>query len=124
MFHDDPYSTDGFVEVTVDTVEVQNYYFEEHGICVNKMNNGILRFEVMDVFGFVHVYAEQEDGNILTGSIYAYKTDSGIYLSDISKDQAWYNCMLDRYTKGQISMQEWTEAYSDFSHSVIIGETT
>lgn len=43
-------------------------------------------------------------------------------MSDISKDQAWFDYMEDQYESGEITLEDWEEAYSELSKTFMVTE--
>ncbi len=70
-----------------------------------------------DGFGRVNIYGKYEDGQTEMTTVYTYAEGENVYISDISEDTAWNDCMQDKYDAGLISKHEWEDAYSEYSKS-------
>ena len=106
------------IKINFDKAGIANYRFITSGVTVTERKSDSMEFDLtaMDVFGSVDVYAEYNNGTTTKSSLYTYKSGNIVYISDISKDRAWYNCMEDQYN------QVWTSSVvkkSEYAHRVI-----
>ena len=104
-----------------DTTDVVDHYYVASGVTVTENMNNSMQFELIavDEFGSIDVYADYGNGKLKKSSIYTYKQGDIVYVSDVSKDQAWYNCMKEQYDSGLLTIEEWEEAYSALSRTFI-----
>lgn len=115
------YSSKEKVKLEFDKSEIKDYYYVTDGVSVSNEAERAMELEVDNESGFgsIDIYAEYEDGETTKSSVYTYKEDDKVYVSDISKDSAWHECMEDRYNKGLITKEEWDNAYSELAQSYI-----
>lgn len=117
----DKFTTGEEIQIEFDTTEVVDYYYVTNGVAVTEASNNSMQFELVavDEFGSIDVYADYGNGELVKSSIYTYKQDDVVYVSDISKDRAWYNCMEEQYNQGLLSKEEWNDLYSELSQTFI-----
>lgn len=108
------------IQLEFDKTDVIDYYYVTNGLTMTEKADNSMQFELVavDEFGRVDVYADYGNGELVKSSIYTYKQDDMVYVSDISKDRAWYNCMESKYITGEITLGEWEDAYSKFSQTL------
>lgn len=63
----------------------------------------------------MRVVAQLVDGIKIVKPIYAYKYLNKVYVSEISKDTAWYNAMKENYNLGNLTDDEIITNYKAFS---------
>ena len=85
------------IELSFDHTDVEDYYYITDGITVTEGNGNSMQFTLTadDEFGSVDFYADYGNGDVVKSSLYTYKYGDTVYVSDIAKDQAWYDCMKD-----------------------------
>lgn len=108
------------IKLGFDKANVIDYYYISDGVTVKEKSDDSMQFELIAVeeFGYIDVYADYGNGELVKSSVYTYKQDETVYVSDISKDRAWYNCMESKYNAGEITLEEWEDAYSEFSRTM------
>lgn len=108
------------IQLGFDKTDVIDYYYVATGVTVTERSDDSMQFELVadEEFGCVDVYADYGNGESIKSSIYIYKQDETVYVSDVSKDRAWYNCMESKYNAGKITLEEWEDAYSEFSRTL------
>ena len=76
-----------------------------------------MEFDVIatDEFGVLDVYATHSDGTVAKSSVYSYTNENNTYFSDISQDQAWYDCMKLKYDNGEITLGVFQSLLSELS---------
>ena len=99
----------------IETKDAKNFHYIADGISVEQPGDGSLKLIATDEFGVIDVFATYSDGKTIKSSIYTYKTENHVYVSDISQDQAWYDCYKEKYDNNQITLQEWQNEYSKLS---------
>lgn len=107
------------MSVCFNSSDVVDYTYFAEGLAVEKADDNSMQFtlDATEEFGRLDVYADYADGETVKSSIYTYKKDGAVYISDISKDRAWYNCMEALYLEGELTEKEIEAAYADFSLS-------
>lgn len=120
------YSSTEKIPIAFDNTDVTDYYYMTDGLTVTEKDTDGMQFEIsaVDEIGSVDVYADYGNGEWIKSSVYTYQNNGTVYVSDISKDRAFYECMEAQYEAGLISMEEWEDAYTEFSHNFIIEDTT
>lgn len=105
------------IPITFDNTDIVDYYYVADGVTVTEKNTDSMQFEItaIDEFGSIDVYADYGEGELVKSSVYTYQKDGVVYVSDVSKDLAFHDCMKAQYDAGLISMAEWEAAYSDLS---------
>ena len=90
------------VRVSFDNADVLSYSVETDGLIATEVTNGSMEYDIVATgeFGTMNVYATYSGDIVKKSSVYTYKANNKVYISDISKDQAWY---------------EWIEEYIDES---------
>lgn len=94
-------------EFDFDRTNVLSYNYICDGVAVTEKDNSPMQFEIeaVDQLGCVDIYANYKNGQIIKKSIYTYKDGNTTYLSDVSVDRAWYNCMEEKYNNEEISLE-------------------
>lgn len=94
------------IKLGFDKANVIDYYYISDGVTVKEKSDDSMQFELIAVeeFGYIDVYADYGNGELVKSSVYTYKQDETVYVSDISKDRAWYNCMESKYNAGEITL--------------------
>ena len=113
------------IKVTFDKTDVKNYYYESDGVTIVDTPGSEMTFEILSVeseLGKVDFYADYGDGELVKSSIYTYSDGDVVYVSDISQDQAWYDCMAEKYDKGLLSLEEFQDEYDDFTRQYCVCE--
>lgn len=113
------------IQLGFDKTDIIDYYYVADGVTVTERTSDSMQFELVadEEFGCVDIYADYGNGELIKSSIYTYKEDDTVYVSDISKDRAWYNCMESKYNAGKITLEEWEDAYSEFSRTLSKGDS-
>ncbi len=122
----DKYTANEDIFLAFHTDEVVDYYYEASGVTVIEQGEDTMQFALTaeEEFGSIDVYADYGDGELVKSSVYTYKDGDFVYVSDLSKDQAWYNCMYEKYSEGLLTLEEWDDAYSDFSRRFVLRKDT
>ena len=117
----DKFTTSEKIQLGFDKTDVIDYYYVANGVTVTEGTDNSMEFEIdaVDEFGSVDVYADYGNGELVKSSIYTYKQGNVVYISDISKDRAWYNCMEEQYNQGLLTKEEWNDRYSELSQTFI-----
>ena len=114
------------VQVQFDKTGVKNYYYEFEGLSVvETSDSSLMAFEILSTeaeLGRIDVYADYGDGELIKSSVYTYSIDDFVYLSDISQDQAWYDCMFEKYSQGLLSLDEFQDEYDSFTRRYCVVE--
>lgn len=120
------FTTDEQIELSFDNTDVVDYYYISDGITVTEESNGSMQFllTATDEFGSIEVYAEYVNSDVAKCSLYTYKYGDTVYVSDVAKDQAWYDCMKEQYDTGLLTLDEWQEAYSVLSRTFVAKDET
>ncbi|MBE6942691.1 MAG: hypothetical protein E7453_00320 [Ruminococcaceae bacterium] len=115
------FTTDEQIVLRFDYTDVMDYYYVADGITVTEESGNSMQFTLTatEEFGSVDVYADYGNGDVVKSSLYTYKYGDTVYVSDIAKDQAWYDCMKDQYESGLITLDEWQDAYSLLSQTFV-----
>ncbi len=110
------------IQIGFDTTDVVDYYYVADGVTVVEDANNPMKFslDAEEEFGSIDVYAKYGNGELAKKSLYTYKHGDAVYVSDISKDTAWHNCMEEQYEQGLITMGEWEDLYSELSQTFIV----
>ena len=103
--------------VSFDNTDVLEYTFETDGLQATEVSTGSMEFDVIatDEFGVLDVYATHSDGTVAKSSVYSYTNENNTYFSDISQDQAWYDCMKLKYDNGEITLGVFQSLLSELS---------
>lgn len=109
------------IKITFDKNEGASYYFEADGVEVFNANNDATEIEVIakDKFGTLSVFADYGDGNVVTGTVYTYKYNDVVFVSDLGKDIALQRCMEELYNSGKITKDEWENEYYELCQEFI-----
>ena len=122
------FSKDEEVRVRFNKIDIKSYYYEFEGISVLETPGDQISFEISPTdneIGKIDVYADFGDGEWIKSSVYTYSSDGFLYTSDISQDQAWYDCMFEKYTQGLLSLDEFYDEYDEFTRKYcVIAEDT
>ena len=81
-----------------DNKKTGHYEIGSEGTAILNSEEEFFEFQVNSQeyeFGNIDIYAECLDGEIEKQTIYTYTSDDAIYISDISDDTAWYECMYE-----------------------------
>ena len=100
------------VRVSFDNTNVLSYSIETEGLTATEVTDSSMEFDVVatDEFGVLDLYATYEDNVVVKSSVYTYRANNKVYVSDISKDQAWYDWIEDLIHIGEVAIdtaQEW-----------------
>ena len=68
-------------------------------------------------FGTLEVFAQANGEIVANKTIYTYRHNNSIYISEASKDIAWHKCMQDLFDNNLITIDDWHTAYSEQSMS-------
>lgn len=109
------------IELGFDSLGIVDYYYIAKGVNVVEKTDAPMHFELIatDEFGSIDVYADYGDGEFVKGSVYTYKYGDMVYVSEISKDHAWHKCMNEQLETNLITKEEWEDAYSNFTRTLI-----
>jgi len=102
------------IRIEYDKSDIKKYRYETEGIEVENISD--MKFDIVakDKFGSLDIYADYGENEEIKSSIYTYIDDDGtVYVSDISKDLAWYDCVREKYASGNITQEEIESQYSD-----------
>ena len=101
------------IRVSFDNTDVLDYSIETDGLIATEVGNGSMEYDIVatDEFGTLDVYATYEDDVVVKRSIHTYKRANRVYVSDVSKDQAWYNWIEELVELGELALNEAQELY-------------
>lgn len=124
-FQKNVYTEQESISISFDKKNIVDFTYIAEGLDVEKTIGDSMEFvlKATDEFGKLEVTANYADGETAKSSIYTYKKGSAIYISDISEDSAWYNCMEDLYLNGELTKNEVEAAYHKYALS-FTAETT
>ena len=107
------------ISLHLDDSEIVNCYYEAEGVELYSENSNQMEFEIeaTEEFGCIDIYADYGDDTVVKTSVYTYTDDESVYLSDISMDQAWYDCMEQKFESGEITREDWDKEYSELSQT-------
>ncbi|MBQ8043067.1 MAG: hypothetical protein IJ272_02820, partial [Clostridia bacterium] len=111
------------IRIEYDKSDIKKYRYETEGIEVENISD--MKFDIVakDQFGSLDIYADYGENEEIKSSIYTYVDDDGtVYVSEISKDFAWYDCMKEKYEQGLLSVEEIEDKYSKISRMYVTGE--
>ena len=110
------------VRVSFDNTDVLTYSVEASGLTATEVSAGSMQYDILATgdFGTLTVFATYMDGTERSSSVYTYREANKVYLSDISQDQAWYDCIKLMYDNGEITYDELKNAYSELTKSYLM----
>ena len=124
------------IRVSFNNTDVLSYSIETEGLTATEVTSGSMEYDIVatEEFGALDVYANYENDVVVKSSVYTYKKDNKVYVSDISKDQAWYNYIKEQLDLGEIAenvAQElyyelcggYAEEYTPSSNEVLTNDT-
>ena len=117
------YSDEEQITVGYSKESIANYCYTVDGIVTTVYETDAkIQFEIelVDDVGALDVYAVSQSGASEHSSVYFFHYDSEIFLSDISKDHAFQNCMKAKYESGEMTKNEWEDAWSVFSRRAFL----
>ena len=84
--------------ISFDNTNVVNYDIETNGLIATETIPGSMEYDIVatEEFGVFNIYATYPENVVIKSSVYTYMADGKVYISDISKDQAWYEWLLDQ----------------------------
>ncbi|MBR6697524.1 MAG: hypothetical protein IKL73_04525 [Lachnospiraceae bacterium] len=109
------------IKISYDKEEILDYRIETDGVEVETISDENMEFNIMPSkeFGKLDIYANYGEGEDVKSTIYTYKNGDNVYVSDLSKDSAWYACMEEKYNNGEITLEEMEDEYSKFCADLI-----
>ena len=113
------------VRIAFDATNVVDYSIESEGLTVVENQTTPMMFDLFatDDFGVFEIAAEMVDGQVVSKIVYTYSNDTSIFVSELSKDDAWQNCKQYEFDNGELTTDEWHIQYSSLSLSFTEIET-
>lgn len=105
------------IRIAFDATDVIDYSFEAEGLIATEDQTTPMVFDLIanEEFGKFEIDVQKVDGEILNKTIYTYSNHTDVFVSEISKDDAWHNCKNLEYNSNIITIEEWHEQYSALS---------
>ncbi|MBO5357433.1 MAG: hypothetical protein J6A95_06650 [Clostridia bacterium] len=109
------------IKLDFDKIGIVDYYYEADGIMVIESNEEMSEIEFIanDEYGSLDVYADYGNGEFVKSSVYTYKYNDTVYISELGKDVALQTCMEEQYNSGNITKGEWEDAYYELCQSFV-----
>ena len=105
--------------ITFDSTNVIDYSFDSEGIVVmeNQLSPMSFYFIADDEFGTFELNAQLVDGQTVSKVIYTYTDGTSIFISELSKDNAWHKCKQYEFDNSTLTLDGWHAQYSTLSLS-------
>lgn len=115
-----------FVNISFDNTDVLSYSIETEGLTAVEVSSGSMEYNITPIeeFGTLDLYATYADDIVIKSSVYTYLDDDTIYVSDVSQDQAWYDCMKLKYDNNEITLDEFQDSYYQLTSRYIEERTS
>ena len=115
------------IRVSFDSTDVLSYNIQTEGLNAIEVSGDLISYDITatEEFGTLNFYATYEDDVVKQISVYTYKYDNVVYVSDVSEEQAWYDCMKQRFDNEEITATEFQALYDQLTnryHSEYIPE--
>ena len=113
------------IRVSFDNSNVLSYAVEADGLIAIEVEQGSMEYDLVatEEYGVLDVYATYADDVVVKSSIYTYRTNTKVYVSDVSKDQAWYSWIEELIELGELALNEAQELYYELC-AEYVGEFT
>lgn len=117
--------TAGSIRITFDVPDAIDYSFEADGLTVvqNEIFPMVFDISADDEFGTFTVAAEKDSGEAVSKTLYTYSDDATIYVSEVSKDEAWHSCKQLEFDNNSLTTDAWHREYSQLTTSLTEEET-
>ena len=101
------------VRVSFDNTNVLSYSIETEGLTATEVTDSSMEFDVVatDEFGVLDVYATYENNVVVKSSVYTYRANNKVYVSEVSKDKAWNDWIEDLIHIGEVAIDTAREWY-------------
>ncbi len=101
------------VRVSFDNTDVLSYNVETDGLIATEVASGSMEYDIVAIedFGVLDVYATYHENVVVKSSVYTYKVNNKVYISDVSKDQAWYSWIEELVDLGELAINAAQELY-------------
>ena len=78
------------IRVSFDGTDVLSYSIQTEGLNAVEVSGDLISYDITatDEFGTLNFYATYEDDVVKQSSVYTYKYDNVVYVSDVSEEQA------------------------------------
>ena len=98
------------VRVSFYNADVLSYSVETDGLIATEVTNGSMEYDIVATgeFGTMDVYATYSGNIVKKSSVYTYKANNKVYISDVSKDQAWYEWIEESIDESLEYLGEFT----------------
>lgn len=108
------------VRVSFFAEDATDYYFESAGISVgeNVENEDGLQVELLtkEQFGQLNVYYKAEGEDYRKSSVYTYRTTGKVFVSELTRDDAWRKGLEYLHEQDIISYEELERQYNDYAN--------
>ncbi|MBQ8414899.1 MAG: hypothetical protein IJX58_06625 [Clostridia bacterium] len=109
--------------ITFDKTNIDSFVLNTNGISIvdnfvdEAANTASYTIIATEDFGTLEVVAQANGVSVANKTIYTYRNDNSIYLSEASNDTAWHKYMQNKFDNNLITIDAWHDAYSEQSES-------
>lgn len=103
--------------IDLDLSDEAAYYYELDGITVIDYKELLFKVDGLNSFGSIKLYIKVSNYDYVEKIIYTFTLDEYVYISNISKDTAWYLAFNDLYECGKITLEEFHDAYGKLTNT-------